>query len=335
MAFMLMKQNSSTVGGTRSGPGHRGRALPDAIRTPFEERFGYDFSNVRVHTDAEKARSLRARAFTVGSDITFGPGEYSPATPRGRWLLAHELTHVVQQGTGRAPAGVAYRAPDPQPVYEGCTEAGTSEKNWKIELDKALTRARDYADVAIAALTRDPAGDAIDSSYRVAQRRHFLDPNKDQRTLIRANFIALRNELRGEKIRCVTTEADKEYCSSAEKGFVPAFMRDSKDWLCWPFWFENRTCKAITLIHEAAHIIGLGLGSHPPYRGSDEYPAGGDSPKSGETTSKRIANPDAYGYFGAHVWREVDTSCTVMGDIYQVTGKAPKPETTGEKKGEK
>src|SRR5262245_49677712 len=109
MAFMLMKQNSPTMCGPKSG-----RALPAAIRRPFEQRLGYDFSNVRVHTDAEKARSLRARAFTVGSDITFGPGEYSPTTARGRWLLAHELTHVVQQGTGRAPGGVVYRAPAPQ-----------------------------------------------------------------------------------------------------------------------------------------------------------------------------------------------------------------------------
>jgi hypothetical protein len=61
---------------------------------------GDSLADVRVHTDdgaAALARSVSARAFTVGSDIFFGPGEYQPATPAGRELLSHELVHVVQQ----------------------------------------------------------------------------------------------------------------------------------------------------------------------------------------------------------------------------------------------
>lgn len=78
-----------------------GSALPAATRAFFEPRFGADFSNVRVHTDdrvQEAAKSLGARAFTVGRDIAFGPGQYAPDSQVGRHLLAHELTHVVQQG---------------------------------------------------------------------------------------------------------------------------------------------------------------------------------------------------------------------------------------------
>jgi hypothetical protein len=68
---------------------------------------GDSLSDVRVHTDgaaAELARSVSARAFTVGSDIFFGPGEYQPTTPAGRELLSHELVHVVQQ-RGAARSG--------------------------------------------------------------------------------------------------------------------------------------------------------------------------------------------------------------------------------------
>src|SRR5262249_61572391 len=67
----------------------------------FEPRFGSDFSNVRVHKDSYEGRlaeALQAKAFTVGSDIIFGAGQFTPQTPAGKHLLAHELVHVVQQG---------------------------------------------------------------------------------------------------------------------------------------------------------------------------------------------------------------------------------------------
>src|SRR5262249_47420985 len=81
------------VARSRSG----GRSLPEPVRAFFEPRFGYDFSRVRVHTDdraAEAAHAVRALAFTVGSDVVFGAGQYAPETEAGRRLLAHELTHV-------------------------------------------------------------------------------------------------------------------------------------------------------------------------------------------------------------------------------------------------
>jgi hypothetical protein len=77
-----------------------GQPLLPSTRSFFERRFGRDFGDVRVHTSgsaAETARSLDALAYTAGSDIVFAPGQYSPATSDGNRLLAHELTHVVQQ----------------------------------------------------------------------------------------------------------------------------------------------------------------------------------------------------------------------------------------------
>lgn len=86
-----------------------GRTLPAAARADFQRGLAADFSGVRVHTDdaaAEAARSIDARAFTHGPHIAFAPGEYDPVSSAGRRLLAHELTHVVQQraAPGRAPA---------------------------------------------------------------------------------------------------------------------------------------------------------------------------------------------------------------------------------------
>lgn len=80
-----------------------GEPLDPSVRAFMEPRFGHDFSRVRVHTDAravESARALRARAYTVGQHIAFGAGEYRPHLMEGRRLLAHELTHTLQQRAG-------------------------------------------------------------------------------------------------------------------------------------------------------------------------------------------------------------------------------------------
>jgi hypothetical protein len=96
--------------------GREGASLPGDVRSYFESRFGYDFSAVRVHAGsnaADGARAIQARAYTLGHDIVFGSGEYAPATVEGKRLLAHELTHVVQQGGGRASIPGIQRQPTP------------------------------------------------------------------------------------------------------------------------------------------------------------------------------------------------------------------------------
>ncbi|WP_196513234.1 eCIS core domain-containing protein [Nostoc sp. NZL] len=77
-----------------------GQPLSDDIRQPMEQAFGTDFSGVKIHTDNRSDQlnqSVQARAFTTGQDIFFRQGEYSPGSNGGKELLAHELTHVVQQ----------------------------------------------------------------------------------------------------------------------------------------------------------------------------------------------------------------------------------------------
>jgi hypothetical protein len=91
-----------------------GRPLEPLLRQDMEQRFGYDFSRVRIHSGATAERSARATnayAYTVGHDIVFGAGRFSPGTNDGRRLIAHELTHVVQQTGYRDAIGI-----DPLPV---------------------------------------------------------------------------------------------------------------------------------------------------------------------------------------------------------------------------
>src|SRR5262245_36123699 len=85
-----------------------GQPLDAATRAFMEPRFGYDFSGVRVHTDAkaaESAQKVNALAYTVREHIVFGAGQYAPKKIEGQRLLAHELTHTIQQ-SGSAQTGL-------------------------------------------------------------------------------------------------------------------------------------------------------------------------------------------------------------------------------------
>lgn len=95
-----------------------GQPLDSVTRSFMEPRFGHDFARVRVHADAkaaESARAVNALAYTAGWDVVFGAGQYQPNTSAGRQLLAHELSHTIQQGA-------AVRSPI-QPGVEATTTA--------------------------------------------------------------------------------------------------------------------------------------------------------------------------------------------------------------------
>jgi hypothetical protein len=130
--------------------GSGGAPVEPTVRGFMEPRFGADFSGVQVHADsraAELSRSISARAFTHGRHIYFGDGEYRPDTQEGKRVLAHELTHVIQQGAGGSPTpavqrmgarGVQLRAnvtpwPPGGPIgsdYQVTTDAGSVVPAW-------------------------------------------------------------------------------------------------------------------------------------------------------------------------------------------------------------
>ena len=136
-----------------------GRPLPDAERNFFESRFAHDFSQVRVHTDAqaaEAAQSVSALAYTKGSDVVFGAGEYRPDTEGGRKLMAHELAHVVQQRQQAVVSPVLQRLG----ANPGCTAAE------RRTIHQAIFDARGWLNKAIAQLGTSPVPAAVLSSLR-------------------------------------------------------------------------------------------------------------------------------------------------------------------------
>lgn len=133
---ILIQARAASGVGAAAAPGIQplqggGRPLGASERSFFEPRFGTDFSGVRVHHDssaADMAQSVNALAFTLGKDIVFNAGQYAPGTDAGLRLLAHELTHTLQQGGG-GPA-VIRRYPNSITMAYSQPLAGQGSKNY-------------------------------------------------------------------------------------------------------------------------------------------------------------------------------------------------------------
>ncbi len=135
---------------TEEAPGITGAGRPLAAhdRTRMEQRFGRDFSGVRVHTDKSAADAVGANAFAYGRDIVFGPGQYAPQTLPGNDLLTHELAHVAQQADQGAPAiqkqpkagkhqsGIG--SVPPSEKFEKASEIAKEDASVLFDLDKAV-----------------------------------------------------------------------------------------------------------------------------------------------------------------------------------------------------
>ena len=140
---------SSDVASRLSSTRGRGSNLDENTQSEMESNFGADFGNVRVHTGSEAAQlsqDLGAKAFTHGSDIYFNQGQYNPNSSEGKHLLAHELTHTVQQGasTRLKPAEIQRQEEENEDLAQELAEA---EREQKAAIDPGpAEQARQQAD---------------------------------------------------------------------------------------------------------------------------------------------------------------------------------------------
>jgi len=326
-----------------------GQPLDSATRAFFEPRFGCDLSRIKIHSDmpaATSATAINAKAYTVGCDLVFAKGQFGPSTSEGKKLLAHELAHVVQQipqaartapffsagidresALGEQEAGSAVvqrQVTKPAVKFAGCTPEATMVDNPDQQLARALTFAQNLVEAAAAAIERNDKS----ANYRTALARHFINPTFEDLKAIHRTFRLILGALKDpENFGCASSKEDLDECEKITKeGFDEAFTRVTRDVgvgptaICAVFWFEPLRCQALTLIHEAAHRIGIGEGAtHPPNRGSADYPSLAGIPPHGQTTALRMDNPDAYAYFAAQIGRETDTDCNAAGPGIMMT----------------
>ncbi|HUS12540.1 MAG TPA: DUF4157 domain-containing protein [Pyrinomonadaceae bacterium] len=135
----ITDMNLAELDQLRSG----GQPLSKKEREFFEPRLGHDLSNVRIHNDsgaADSASSVSALAYTTGNHIVFGRGSYAPSTTSGKRLLAHELTHVIQQGNrGSRGAGTLLQR-QPAPEVNRAQQQGITSQKWSPELEAQYRR---------------------------------------------------------------------------------------------------------------------------------------------------------------------------------------------------
>ncbi len=154
-----------------------GQPLAPATRSFFEPVFGHDFGHVRIHSDAPAARSARALdslAYTAGHDIVFGEGQYRPGASEGRRLLAHELTHTVQQNPGRLPTTPSTQARDAvaqrdDPLEQEAEAVANRVLNGESVPRGAIVSATCAVQAQIA---RRPAGEPRSSSHAPVPSSH-------------------------------------------------------------------------------------------------------------------------------------------------------------------
>ena len=275
----------SKIHGLKGG----GQPLPENTRAFFEPRFGHDFGGVRVHTDSSAgsvARSVNAKAFTHGSDVVFGQGEYSPGTLSGQKLLAHELTHVVQQGAS-SNDGLIRRT-----SYSGCTNAQ------RPSIRQAVSDANTNLAGAIAKLTSRP----IPQSTQDAMWLVFRNSSEVIADRVAQDLSEVQAGLPSATMECeqVGEFMYDHFCGGNGQGYtrpIPAIFGIGNIHLCMQNWqFYPRRLKSIIVLHEGTHRYALK---------GDKFYFDNRCHETGDSLGKhqvhRLANADSYACIVHHL----------------------------------
>ena len=272
-----------------------GRALDPTTRAEMENGFGQDFGHVRVHTDAraaESARSVNALAYTSGRDVVFGAAQYAPQSADGRRLLAHELTHVVQQRESREPSRIQRWA------VNGCTN--TQE----TYINDAVTRAHDDLSKVLPKVNVRPVTEAVKDALWLA----FRDDSDATADLALNNVRRLKEQITGTRFACADRGSDDE-CKRGALADAPKGKPGGVVNICRPRFFAadmTMYAQSETVIHEAAHMY-LSMEDHGYFAAPENLcsetpkpkdvkdPGARDSGTAGDNPAYRLENADSYG----------------------------------------
>lgn len=252
-----------------------GRSLEPTLRQDMEQRFGYDFSQVRVHTGSaaeQSARDVNAHAYTVGNNVVFGVGRFSPGSHEGKQLLAHELTHVLQQsGSDENCLGQSHEnrglssiqslqrvdggAPAAAQHIIACPDL--------VAVSAAMARARVVIASALAQMKAGPINVPEDERIRGPMHYFYMlffhvqpgDRSIRQIFEVQSNFEILSQSLAQVTTRCVSSRHPD--CASGQmlhNAFADVGVaRNPVINLCPSFFNGSVDDQARTIIHELAH----------------------------------------------------------------------------------
>lgn len=285
-----------------------GQLLDPTTRAFMEPRFGHDFSSVRVHTDAKAAESgqaVNAPAYTVGRDIVFGAGQHTPQTAASQKLMAHELTHVVQQARAvsaresvrpfAVPAqqahsfsSIAIEAPARRVEWKyGVVHGPAGAANrfddcpaqWKTSANAAQKLGSSWLANVVVGLASLPK--PIPAPVANLLTKHFHTTFDKDIAKILGRFAQLNTAINQSiDFECETS------CDPNVLGYVYSIWSDLH--LC-PYWFNSvAELQASTVIHELAHDV-VGCDDNAYEWQTAKY--------SGMSVDDAINNADSYAHF--------------------------------------
>jgi uncharacterized protein DUF4157/lysine-specific metallo-endopeptidase family protein len=233
----------------------------------MERRFQHDFASVRIHTDSAAAastESIGALGYTLGEHLAFARGEYQPRTARGQRLLAHELTHVVQQrGTPDGMASTVF----PQFSDEQC-EATACTRGQCDTLHADLERALDYVGDAVSALERTPPDGT--TSRLLQWYFHSGSDTADAQILGTLQAISTRLTAVRDAAEVICVDRSSPDAGPCRRGSTYAYVwtvtggTPGAVHVCRPSYFRRgERQRAEAMIHECGHQVGLSIGAHP------------------------------------------------------------------------
>jgi hypothetical protein len=223
-----------------------GQPLSESARSFFEPRFGADFSQVRVHTDEKASKiagSINAKAFTTGKDIAFNSGQYSPGTSSGKRLLAHELTHTLQQS--KAEGSSTGRTINRKTQGEKTREKA---KNW-LDVDSKLKIEVDVLKAAIREVKREKSVSYNKKAglKRLDNAAGILNIKGDDLTKLKNTWIWLVDNRK--------KKAQKTYKANQTKFFNKLKSPLAKIKKKYPrsqthYWLKNTPAQVFDIIHK-------------------------------------------------------------------------------------
>lgn len=267
---------------------HPGKPLDAPTRAFMEPRFGADLGQVRIQDDGLAGRAtlaVGAKAFAVGNQLAFAPGEYRPHTEEGRRLLAHELAHSQQQ------AGPA--APLRRTSYSDCTQPQLDNL-----VKPAVTMALADLNVVIPALAARPLAAETEAALFLAFRGD--DPATADK--VKDSLQTIKSGLENQEITCTqpnslgavgkTLTPEAMQCVRDRLGYTNAAFNVHICMNSWPG--ASDVLRAMVLIHEGAHAFKHMVGDN----GYFTYGTCGQSAATaGLSTADRLRNPDSFSCF--------------------------------------
>jgi hypothetical protein len=205
----LEEQEPSLVKGVVGSGG--GAPLDKDTKGFMESRLGADFSDVRVHTDAkasDSARSVQAYAYTVGSDVVFQSGKYEPESDSGKRMLAHELTHVVQQRSGPvagtpAPGGIQISHPSDR--FEQAAESSA---------DRVMSSAPGTPQASVAAA---PTSVQREGEEEEEVQGTFVQREGEEEEEVQGTFVQREGEEEEEEVQGAFVQREAEAEEESEE----------------------------------------------------------------------------------------------------------------------